>query len=134
MVRTILSAVVLFALAYDAYAATVYKCGNNYSNVPCDNAKTLDVGDAKPINSANNAETDECIMHLKVSLFDPDSAKVQYAFRAGGGLIDVAGQKIYAKKYLIGINAKNRYGGYVGTKLFSCYVSEATGHVLQTNE
>lgn len=133
--KNVCLAVCLAAFASEASSATVYKCGNSYSNMPCENAKQLNVEDAKPVdsNAAHSAEIDRCIAYLKVGLFDPDSAKVAYAFPAGGGLVDVAGQKIYAKKYLVGINAKNRYGGYVGTKVMSCFVSEATGKVLQAD-
>jgi hypothetical protein len=134
IVRGVIPAVLLSAvLAFtEASTATVYKCGNTYSNVPCDNAKKLSVDDAQPLGSTKsvNNETQMCIAYVKATLFDPDSAKIENAFQASGELISVAGQKIYAKKYLITVNAKNRYGGYVGSKVLHCHVSEATGRVL----
>jgi hypothetical protein len=134
--NVLLALVMLFASS-SAFAGTVYKCGNSYSNMPCESGKQqkeLTVNDAPQLGSKEvaNAETERCISYIRATLFDPDSAKFASSFRAGGGLVEVAGQKIYAKKYLVLVNAKNRYGGYTGAKLLGCFVSESTGQVLDT--
>ena len=59
--NVMLALVMLFASS-GAFAGTVYKCGNSYSNTPCESGKQkeLTVNDAPQLGSKEvaNAETD----------------------------------------------------------------------------
>jgi hypothetical protein len=116
--------------------AAIYRCGNTYSNVPCDNAKTVQEPAATNSNDAsdNRAANDHvCVksLHTFVQFTDPESVRVVSISPTGTAAeFEVAGTKVIALRYSMSINAKNEYGGYVGARAFSCYVSRASGQVL----
>ena len=124
---------------------TVYRCGNTYSQTPCPDASTVKIDapnasssnlDAQiaehkkkafeklpdnppgaPVIEANKALCQQAILG---TLKDPDSAKITNLSRHGNRNNYFGGKWVAGPAYSADVNAKNSYGGYVGTRYWSC--------------
>lgn len=152
-----------------AFAQTLYKCGNTFSQTPCaTDAKKIEVKPAAGIDcsdyknmfsdacrskaapqSANDvsearakvqrqidampptvppssevieANKKRCLARITAMLKDPESARVGEVTRAPGPAPDYETVKGWFPSiaYVVNVNAKNSYGGYIGSKLWLC--------------
>lgn len=132
MLKTIIAVVALTA-AVGSSAQTMYRCGNNFSQVPCG-------PDAQRIGPAPPAELKEpvdipppadqiaansaiCEAKTRASMKDPESARIKGLSRLGTQLQYYQGRSFYGVTYFLTVNAKNGYGGYTGDQLYQCVFS-----------
>ncbi|WP_295990295.1 hypothetical protein [Rugamonas sp.] len=66
---------------------------------------------------------DVCKAAISASLKDPGSAIFGKPFRGSFDVIEVGGVKTNARIIGVPVNAKNSYGGYVGEKVYACWIS-----------
>lgn len=110
--------------------AAIYRCGNTYSNVPCESAKEV----AAPAMAAKERVPGDVVCQRDIRRYiafkDPDSVKVERIVGPVAGEFVVAGKTIITNRYDMRVNAKNSMGAYVGTKHYACHLSRANGEVL----
>lgn len=137
MRHIILAALVCVAAPVGAQA--VYRCGNTFSQQPCGPGATVPESHqprpgtfitAPPLDAPASPEVvaaakAACAARLRqdVEFKDPDSVKVLGIERAG--FVPVPNGEARLRVYLMRVNAKNSYGGYVGPKDYLCYVDRA---------
>lgn len=128
--RPILGAVLLLACS-TSFGQSVYKCGSTFSQTPCAADAKLIAGRApEPRRSAspelveqNKASCRQAVLGL---LKDPESARAGEVMRTG--LVQrlpnpSTGAVVEGPTYIVLVNAKNGFGGYVGEKTFACMFS-----------
>lgn len=135
MSKTLLAAVLLL-FAIGAHA-TVYKCKDAngktiFSDIPCGGVEqeTISTGRSNAPASPDESQiVQACFSHLKRSagFFDPDSAKIESHLFSWVTVKDIGARRIV----FLMINAKNRYGGYVGAQPKSC-VLMGDGQTINT--
>ena len=113
----------------------MYKCGNTYSQVPCD--KTTDAikinSDAKadPPPGLHGKELCRVMVPRAGNLKDPYSARVEAIGDPAFEIVTFANQPLTVKRYDIAMNAKNSYGAYTGIRVWSCYLTEGDNRVFK---
>ncbi len=128
-------ALIAITVALPALAQPVYRCGNTYSQVPCN-------AEAKPVPITSAAAPDQpkaqygaglCAAHAPALLRfpDPPSTRINSVKKAPAELIQYAGQPIVARQYVMSINAKNRSGAYDGERPYVCFLSEDEQRILK---
>lgn len=126
--------------AISTAAAAQFKCETKgkftFQDTPCDNteksSKLIDWTRAAPGPTAATPGVATCQAALATQgFFDPGSVQILSTTKAGSDVITYANVPIVAKKFLLMVNAKNRYGGYVGAKPYTCYTSEDEQRVLR---
>jgi len=120
----------LFSIS--AHAATLYRCGNTFSQVPCgDNAKPVQISGGEAGRAALPPEMAKhvCVSDLKkwVPFPDPDSIKVESMSRGAPEIIEYAGTKLMARRYDLRISAPNAPGG----QNYRCFASEDNQRILK---
>lgn len=144
---------VLFALAFGAQAQKLYRCGNNFSQIPCGTqAKPMyrcggaaseipcltegriTEAQTKPANSERvEAMKSACAAWLRTvpAWKDRDSLKIGNVVRGKHEVIDLHDVPVVVVSYLTTINGKNSYGAYVGERLAVCYANEHENKILK---
>lgn len=64
-----------------------------------------------------------CIANITAMLKDPESARFGKVIRVGGELDPRNGMLMPSVMYTVMVNAKNSYGGYIGSKPYLCVFS-----------
>ncbi len=115
-------------------AQQLYRCGNQYSQTPCDvNAAPSKISpgaapDAAPVSRGKEVCITEGIGRLGFP--DPESTRVRAVERSGTEVIQYAGKSVVAQRFNLVINTKNSTGGYTGDRVYPCYLSEDGARVL----
>ena len=118
-------------------AQKLYRCGNTFSQVPCEKGSTLPIISQTPVPSTpvlKGTSLCKLVVPQRLSLKDPYSAVVEVNDSPRAAVIQYAGQPMFSREYLVTVNAKNSYGAYVGAKLYYCYLSENETNVLHISE
>jgi hypothetical protein len=107
----------------------------SFQDTPCDTAakssKLIDWSGAAPSPAVATPGIANCQAALSTQgFFDPGSVQILSTTKAGMEVITYADVPTTAKKFMLMVNAKNRYGGYVGAKAYTCYTSEDENRVL----
>ena len=111
-----------------SYAQKMYKCGNTYSQIPCD--KTADsvkiFSDAKadPPPGLSGKELCRAMVPRAGNLKDPYSARVEAVGGPSFEVVSLGNQPLMVKRYEVAMNAKNSYGAYTGIRVWTCYLTE----------
>lgn len=90
-------------------------------------------GRPKPDDATIKANFDRCESAIKLRLKDPMSAVFEQRHRLQEPMITPnpkAGKKVLAHAYLVSVNAKNSFGGYVGFKGYTCYFNVEEDAIL----
>lgn len=120
--------------ADSAMAQQMYRCGNAYSQSPCDKAaepaKITRDSRSTPQPGLTGKELCKAVIPRAVPLKDPYSARVETIGEPFPEVIKVAGEPIMAQRYDVAMNAKNSFGAYTGSKLYLCYLSEDKTRLL----
>ena len=125
--------------AINITAKAQFKCeikgAISFQDTPCDNtAKSSKVNDWSGASKAPASATPgvaTCQAALSAQgFFDPSSVQILSTTKAGTEVITYADAPTVAKKFMLMVNAKNRYGGYVGAKAYTCHTSEDELRVL----
>lgn len=125
----------LLALPFAVQAQSIYKCGSTYSQAPC-GADAKQIGrapDVPPVAPPDfpppaerlSANIATCERETRASMKDPAAAQIKDIARSGVSLQYHQGKSFYGVTYMMNVNGKNSYGGYVGERLYSC-VFDAT--------
>ena len=61
---------------------------------------------------------------------DPESVRISNVRRTGFTTINLHDTSIMAVRYVADVNAKNSFGGYVGSKTAMCYLDQSETRVL----
>ena len=128
--------ILAMALSQQALAQTTYRCGNTFSQVPCEkNATAMPIpmpskSAPQPPQGPKGRELCKAAVPRMLTLKDPYSAVVEVAETPRIAAITYANTPMMAKEYLVTVNAKNSYGGYVGAKPYFCYLSQNETNVL----
>lgn len=132
--------VLIALLAINTPAMAQFKCEikgqTTFQDTPCDNAakssKLVDWSGAasKPAAATPGIATCQAALATQ-GFFDPSSVQILGTTKAGFDVIFYANVPTTAKKFLLMVNAKNRYGAYVGAKPYTCYTSEDETRVLK---
>lgn len=64
---------------------------------------------------------------------DPSSVVIGGVYGGKTEIIYIGGSPVQARVFVVGVNAKNSYGGYVGEKSIICYTSFDGNRVLKIN-
>lgn len=137
--RNFFVALVLGMALWSAQAQHLYRCGNNFSQVPCgDDAKPSPSykGFAAPIKGSEGDRTSAmkaaCIQWLRSmpAWKDRDSVKVENVNRGKADVETIDGAPTVIIRYTASVNAKNSYGGYTGEKLAVCYANEQETKII----
>lgn len=133
--------IVLIALcAINMPAMAQFKCETKgqttFQDTPCDTAskssKLIDWSGGPSTPAAATPGIAACQAALATQgFFDPSSVKILGTTKAGFDVIFYTNVPTTAKKFLLMVNAKNRYGAYVGAKPYTCYTSEDEMRVLK---
>lgn len=138
--RNFVAIVVLGGVMFGAQAQHLYRCGNNFSQVPCgEDAKPSPSykGFAAPIKGGESDRTSNmkaaCIEWLRSmpAWKDRDSVKVQNVSRGKADVKTIDGVPAVIVRYTASVNAKNSYGGYTGEKLAVCYANEQETKIVE---
>jgi hypothetical protein len=113
-------------------AATVYKCGAEYSDKPCTQGatKVVPLWGAAPVNSdappGLEGITEACKAWIKnaANWKDSDSLKITPLLSRGMTVIGEGSEARAVHAYHTSINGKNSYGAYTGPKSAICYLNE----------
>ena len=113
----------------------MYKCGNTYSQIPCDKAAepTRVFNDAKadPPVGLRGKELCKAAVPKSVNLKDPYSARVETVGGPAFEVVTFANQPLTVKRYDVAMNAKNSYGAYTGIKMYKCFLTEDDSRVFE---
>ena len=118
-------------------AQTMYRCGNMFSQIPCDKVGAIPIITGTPTQSTpvlKGRLLCKAAVPQRLALKDPYSAVVDVGESSRPAVIEYAGQPMMSREYLVTVNAKNSYGAYVGVKPYSCYLSENETNVLLVSE
>ena len=131
---TILVTALFLVTSLPAVAQQMYKCGNTYSQTPCDKTAertkiTMDARAAPPPGLIGK-ELCKTMVPRTVTLKDPYSARIDAVNDQVPEVIKVANEPIMARRFDVALNAKNSYGAYTGAKIYLCYLSEDQTRVL----
>lgn len=128
------TSILIALLAINMPAIAQFKCETkgktSFQDTPCEttaqSSKLKDWSGAAPGPAAATPGIATCQAALLSSqgFFDPGSVQIHSTTKAGTEVITYAGAPIIARKFTMMVNAKNRYGGYVGIKAYSCFTSE----------
>ena len=122
-------------VASQASAQAVYRCGNTYSQIPCEaGAKPARITsaaapDQPKVASGAGLCADEAPRLLRFP--DPPSTRVGAVKRGSAEVIQYADQPIAAKLYLLTLNTKNRIGAYDGERTYVCFLSDDERRILK---
>lgn len=150
MKSAILLAAILFAVSASAHAQA-FKCrtkdGRTYFSKSPDCIGEVPAPPARPAARAQTQSNTGAVQSpvalgestcrsqvvSKLDLYDRGSAIIDSI--VGGKLepYEYQGSKIPARTYVMKINAKNRYGGYVGGQFVICYTSQDGARLLGVN-
>lgn len=129
------AAIVLCGAAAPAHAQALYRCGNTYSQTPCapDAAPARISGGAAPDAASATGGAEVCATDgvARLGLPDPESTRIRAVTRAGTEVIRYADQSVAARRYNLTLNTKNHSGGYVGERVYACFLSEDERRVLK---
>lgn len=155
--RNIFVALLLVAALFNAQAQKLYRCGNNFSQMPCGteakpmyrcggapsetpcsenngiSAKVLAELNKNPTNADRvEAMKAACLVWLRTTPAwkDRDSLKFGSVTRGKFDVTTINGSPTTVVSYLTTFNAKNSYGGYTGEKLALCYANEQENQIL----
>jgi len=140
-VRSILAGGLLCSLAALSSAQTMYRCGNTFSQQPCgQDAKEVAIQGVPqprrlppmPVDEPASPEVvaaarSMCETAITGQLKDPDSARFEAPIRLG---LRRTPDGIILRDYMIYVNAKNSYGGYTGSKRWTCSLNAKETAVL----
>ena len=120
-------------------AQTMYRCGNAFSQVPCDKVTAtapIMVPRTSPAPALpKGRDLCKAAVPRLLPLKDPYSAVIESISNSGRPIaIRYANEPMMAFQYIVTINAKNSFGAYTGAKPYFCYVNEAQSNVLAVTE
>ena len=138
MAHKILFATLLIAFSLPA-SASYYKCTDTNGDIRYQNTRCAGEQDEKrlrvdappdvPATSRDDGLIQTCFNVKKISLKDPDSAKLEHGFVVPKALkLGVVGRQV-----VLTVNAKNSYGGYTGGQIYSCLMTQQ-GKILPDSE
>lgn len=120
-----------------AMAQPMYRCGNTYSQIPCDKAaepvRVFQDAKKAPPAGLRGKELCKASVPASMNLKDPYSAKVETLGAPTPEVIKYAEEPIVAKRYDVAMNAKNSYGAYTGIKVYFCYLSDDEMRLLRVD-
>jgi hypothetical protein len=125
--------------AINTPATAQFKCEakgkTSFQDTPCEttakSSKLIDWSGAAPTPTSATPGAATCQAALSTQgFFDPGSVQILSTTKAGMEVITYADVPTTAKKFILMVNAKNRYGGYVGAKAYTCYTSEDEKRIL----
>lgn len=143
----------MVAIGLPVQAQQTYKCTENgrtvYSGQPCRGGAEQKVlsgtpsppaqspasggsaaeGSNMPINIGARTCIDE--IPRKLAFMDPESLRIGEPTGGKVELIDYHNQGVLARRYQIGVNAKNSFGAYAGSRPVSCITSEDGRRILR---
>ncbi|ADC64069.1 DUF4124 domain-containing protein [Allochromatium vinosum] len=134
-----ITALIAVMLATSGAQAQVYKCADPitgetvYSQTQCaTEAKTVNIQDIQATPTVAIAENDALARRCanSIQFKDPDSVRIEKVGAMSATVIDYAGSRIVANVLHVWINARNSYGGYTGSKMYYCYLSQHDKKVL----
>ena len=134
LISKLATLVAFTVLASAPSAQPMYKCGNTYSQIPCDKAAepTRVFKDAKadPPGGLRGKELCKAAVPKSVNLKDPYSARVETVGGPAFEVVTFANQPLTVKRYNVAMNAKNSYGAYTGIKMYKCFLTEDDSRVF----
>jgi hypothetical protein len=82
---------------------------------------------------ADASENEKCLAALPqvVTFKDPESVRVNALGYVTTEVVPVYGGSVIGRRIDLEVNAKNSFGGYVGPKIYRCYVSVDGERVLK---
>lgn len=120
-------------------AIAQFKCETkgktSFQDTPCDTtsktSKLIDWSAAPQAPATASPGAALCQAALSTQgFFDPGSIQISSTTKIGMDVITYADVPTLAKKFILMVNAKNRYGGYVGEKPYTCHTSEDEKRIL----
>lgn len=105
-----------------SFAALLSACGTSMPTTtkPAPSSSVLDLTSVKPGNF-NELATAYMNKMIKPLMKDPDSAKIKLSGTLEKEVCSYQGRKYRTWNTLVGINAKNSYGAYVGMKPYKLF-------------
>lgn len=138
--KNIIFAILFIAIqSINTPAIAQFKCEikgkTSFQDTPCDNteksSKLIDWSATAPAATTATPGATLCQASLSTQgFFDPGSVQISSTTKIGMEVITYADVPTVAKKFILMVNAKNRYGGYVGEKPYTCHTSEDEKRVL----
>jgi len=120
-----------------ALEAGPYKCADpdtgvvTYSQTQCLGSSNDEIKISRSPTSAHDKDGQEsCYAAIRARLKNPESMRVEAAGKMELDVIQYAGTKILAYKLPVVVNAKNSYGGYTGSKVWTCILGQNDKSVL----
>ena len=134
LILKLAAAISAAVLSSPAISQRMYKCGNTYSQIPCDKnaepARVFSDAKADPPVGLRGKDLCKAAVPKSVNLKDPYSARVETVGGPTFEVVTFANQPLTVKRYDVAVNAKNSYGAYTGIKLYKCLLTEDDGRVF----
>lgn len=138
--RNIFVGLLLVAALFNAQAQKLYRCGNNFSQMPCGSADQK-VIQARGGESSGSQSYGDRVQAMKAACIDwirrvpawkdRDSVKISDVSRGGAQVITIDDSPLVVVSYTAIVNGKNSYGGYGGEKLYVCYANEQETKIIK---